>query len=130
MTDSEATKQLETIYDTIEDAFRRKDLDKILSYMAPEYQGTTPEGKSMTREDLAASLRTQFENMTVTSWHRSITSLDLVGDIATLTVEGAFKATKDGARLEPVEMQLVNQDTWKCDGTTWQMTASKALNSP
>ena len=124
MTEPELTKDLELNYGVIERAFINKDLEQVAKYIAPHYVGVTPDGRAMDKDGLLESVKKQFSQMDVVSWRRRVSKLAVEGDKVRAVAEGVYRVVQDGV---PLDIPLVNEDTWQIGPIGWWVVESKGL---
>jgi hypothetical protein len=117
--------ELQAIYESIAEAFERRDLDGVMKFIGPDWEGEA-NGKIVTREDLKGHVEGQFRDLTDIHWPRTVSLPRADGDRLTVRAAGIYRARKAGSG-EPVEMDLTNDDTWVRTDSGWQNVHSRAI---
>src|SRR5882724_494114 len=99
--DRQATlSELRAIYTDLADAFRRKDLNAVAGFIAPEFRGQAGK-QTVSRDDLLGHVRDQFAKWEDITWNRELSDLRVEGDAVTVRASGVYLA-KDRNTGEPV----------------------------
>ncbi len=116
--------KLEAVYDLLEDALKRGDLELISRYTADEFTGRDERGNTKNKLQLFASLTELIEEAQVLSWPRRITDLRRYDDVVRATAGGTFRARRKDGTI--VEREIVNDDVWVEHDGNWVMVSSTA----
>ena len=115
--------QIEAVEKALGDALVRKDQAELERLLAPEFVLTGTQGRPDVSRD---TWLTNLALMDITSYAARVTGVQLVGETAVATVEGAWtvKAFGQPARVD----RFTVQDTWVRRGGRWQATRRVRTN--
>ena len=130
---SDARRTLQTLYDNMNKAAAKKDLNGVLAYTAPDFVATGVKGEKRTMADLRAQLTQIFPLLQ--SWSGA-------SRIQQVTLKGGSTATvvvRENVRMVMVNPQTgqkavldstgTSRDVWVKSGNGWRMKQSRTLSS-
>lgn len=123
-------KQLQMIYDRVDRAMERKDIDAAMAPTARDYAYKMLDGKALTREQSIALFKERFKS--VKTMRRSSTKAGEVsvrGDEATavVTVNQSFILTDSKGKSHPATYRCRARDFWRKADKGWEMKRTEDI---
>ncbi|HEY3783534.1 MAG TPA: hypothetical protein VGL56_20820 [Fimbriimonadaceae bacterium] len=121
---------MHNVYDGIEAAYNKKDINGVMSYLTPDYSWRMMDGKNLNLSDAKKDIKEQFDNMQSGKWTVNIQNVMGAGRIATAVVMYQFKgAMRDQTKqLSNVTITSIERQTWINGANGWKQTQDTILS--
>lgn len=117
------TAMFQGFYSEIEQAFKSKDLAMISKFTAPEWTGWSPDGSTVTREQLMQNVQKMFDTVDVLGWNRRVGNIKEENGHYDVTAGDVLKTKNKEGEIE--EKNLTNVDTWFQSPEGWVIVRSR-----
>lgn len=122
---------MHTIYDNLEKAYNKGDLDTVVGYTGKDYNWTMLDGKVLNRDDAKKDIKGQFARTQSGEWHIDIKSLVGIGPVATVVAVYRFKGVMldDSNHPYNTELSSTERQNWNLSGGAWKLTSDSILET-
>ncbi len=121
---SSPDKQVRAAYTEMDQALSAKDIDKAMSYMAPDIVNTDAKGKPFPLAAMKTGLQTMFNAASSVESKTTISSVEVKGPGVTVNSASKMTATTP---LGPLVASTTSRDYWEQVGGAWKIKRSRSL---
>jgi ketosteroid isomerase-like protein len=121
---SSPDKQIRANYAEMDQALSAKDVDKAMSYFAPDTVQTDTKGKPIPLAAMKTGLQTMFNAASSVESKTTISSVEVKGPGVTVSMASKMTATTP---LGPLVASSTSRDYWEQVGGAWKIKRSRSL---
>jgi ketosteroid isomerase-like protein len=118
------------IYDGIEIAYNKKDINAVVSYLSHDYSWRMMDGKKLNLGQARNDIKEQLNSTQSGKWTVTIQNLMGAGPVASAVVQYHFKGVMLDSSKQPyrAEITSIEQQTWIRGADGWKQTQDSILS--
>jgi ketosteroid isomerase-like protein len=122
----DVVRALEGIYESVERAFQRGDIDAMDELLTPDFVAYDQDGSVKTRAEVMRGFREMMSSLSDIDWKRRVTEVRFEGEDVVAKAAGVFRGRKNDGST--VELDIVAEDTWVRTSAGFQNRSAKSIH--
>lgn len=120
------------VYQAMNAAIERKDINQLYSHYAPEYSSIGLDGRSTNLQQQSQEIQKFFQILSKIKARSEFKQIQISGQTATVVgvgyISGILTDPKNPQVYKPISLESTSQDIWKRTSSGWKLTNTHTLS--